>query len=218
MTGTLTATTGLGRPPANSGDSTPSSTGSTASAIQTGDRDNNDDGGDNKDDGGSKTPIGAIVGGVVGGIAAIGLLGLAVFFFLRRKKQPEPEPQQPPLQQQQPPAPMQQNPQYFDPRYSVATSQQPYPSPTQQYPQQSPVGFYPVNNQQMSPNQQYPPTVSHMSDPRMSQALNNSTSPSLSGGYTPPPAAPFHPQQGVIHEAPVPQSGDHNRGQMHELG
>ncbi|KAM0545171.1 hypothetical protein ACHAPJ_011438 [Fusarium lateritium] len=41
----------------------------------------------NSDDSGSSSaPVGAIAGGAVGGVAALGLLGLAVFFFMRRKK------------------------------------------------------------------------------------------------------------------------------------
>lgn len=38
-------------------------------------------------DGGSSTPVGAIAGGVVGGVAGIVLVGAAVWFFLRRRKQ-----------------------------------------------------------------------------------------------------------------------------------
>ncbi|KAL9561261.1 hypothetical protein ACKAV7_014616 [Fusarium commune] len=39
------------------------------------------------DGGDSNTPVGAIVGGVAGGVVAIGLAGLAAFFILRQKKQ-----------------------------------------------------------------------------------------------------------------------------------
>ncbi|KAH7382215.1 hypothetical protein BKA66DRAFT_570511 [Pyrenochaeta sp. MPI-SDFR-AT-0127] len=38
-------------------------------------------------DSGSSTPVGAIAGGVVGGVALIALLALLTWFFLRRKKQ-----------------------------------------------------------------------------------------------------------------------------------
>ncbi|KAG4273406.1 hypothetical protein FPRO04_09770 [Fusarium proliferatum] len=76
------------------------------------------------------TPVGAIVGGVVGGVALIGLIGLGVFCLLRRRKskpEPAPAPAQPVMAQQQapPPAPTNQNPypqqQYFQP------AMQPYP-------------------------------------------------------------------------------------------
>ncbi|KAK0651398.1 hypothetical protein B0T16DRAFT_453871 [Cercophora newfieldiana] len=47
---------------------------------------------------GSSTPVGAIVGGVVGGIAVLGLLGLGLFFLIRQKKKTkfQPVPLQPP--------------------------------------------------------------------------------------------------------------------------
>ncbi|KAF5710364.1 hypothetical protein FMUND_9566 [Fusarium mundagurra] len=76
------------------------------------------------------TPVGAIVGGVVGGVALIGLIGLGVVCLLRRRKskpEPAPAPAQPVMAQQQapPPAPMTQNPypqqQHFQP------AAQPYP-------------------------------------------------------------------------------------------
>ncbi|KAH6617606.1 hypothetical protein F5144DRAFT_396976 [Chaetomium tenue] len=38
----------------------------------------------------SSTPVGPIVGGVVGGVAALGLLGLGIFFLLRRKNKNKP--------------------------------------------------------------------------------------------------------------------------------
>lgn len=41
----------------------------------------------NPDDGGSSTPVGAIAGGVVGGVAGIALIGAAVWFFLRKRRQ-----------------------------------------------------------------------------------------------------------------------------------
>lgn len=41
----------------------------------------------NPEDGGSSTPVGAIAGGVVGGVAGIALIGAAVWFFLRKRRQ-----------------------------------------------------------------------------------------------------------------------------------
>jgi hypothetical protein len=59
--------------------------------------------GDSKDDSGSETPVGAIAGGVVGGVAGLALIGGLVFFFLRRRRRnqqsavdvPEPSPPSP---------------------------------------------------------------------------------------------------------------------------
>ncbi|KAK4098365.1 hypothetical protein N658DRAFT_221162 [Parathielavia hyrcaniae] len=90
----------------------------------------------------SSTPIGPIVGGVVGGVAALGLLGLAIFFLIRRKKKIDaasvptnpaagpappgfmPPPGQPggPYSHQPPPpnmAGMPHSPGAFDPHYSM---------------------------------------------------------------------------------------------------
>ncbi|KAF5591095.1 hypothetical protein FPANT_5828 [Fusarium pseudoanthophilum] len=75
------------------------------------------------------TPVGAIVGGVVGGVALIGLIGLGAVCLLRRRKKPEPvpAPAQPVMAQQQapPPAPMNQNPYPQQQHYQPAA--QPYP-------------------------------------------------------------------------------------------
>ncbi|KAF5648988.1 hypothetical protein F52700_807 [Fusarium sp. NRRL 52700] len=78
----------------------------------------------------SKTPVGAIVGGVVGGVALIGLIGLGAVCLLRRRKskpEPAPAPAQPVMAQQQapPPAPMNQNPYPQQQHYQPAA--QPYP-------------------------------------------------------------------------------------------
>ncbi|KAF5973513.1 hypothetical protein FBULB1_8259 [Fusarium bulbicola] len=76
------------------------------------------------------TPVGAIVGGVVGGVALIGLIGLGAVCLLRRRKskpEPAPAPAQPVMAQQQapPPAPMNQNPYPQQQHYQPAA--QPYP-------------------------------------------------------------------------------------------
>ncbi|KAF4342037.1 hypothetical protein FBEOM_3968 [Fusarium beomiforme] len=81
------------------------------------------------------TPVGAIVGGVVGGVALIGLIGLgAVCLLRRRKSKPEanPAPAQPamaqqPQQPQQAPPPMPQNPYPQQQHYPPAVAS--YPSP-----------------------------------------------------------------------------------------
>ncbi|KAF9772674.1 hypothetical protein IL306_009607 [Fusarium sp. DS 682] len=78
-------------------------------------------------------PVGAIVGGVVGGVAVIGLIGLGVFFLLHRRKSTptaNPTPAQPVMaQQQQPPAPPMNQNQY--------PQQQPYPPVVSSYPDPS---------------------------------------------------------------------------------
>ncbi|KAL2134481.1 hypothetical protein VTI74DRAFT_11664 [Chaetomium olivicolor] len=43
----------------------------------------------------SSTPVGPIVGGVVGGVAALGLIGLGIFFLVRRKNQKDAPPSPP---------------------------------------------------------------------------------------------------------------------------
>ncbi len=47
-------------------------------------------------DSGSSTPIGPIVGGVVGGVAALGLIGLGIFFIVRKSGRQSPTPPPPP--------------------------------------------------------------------------------------------------------------------------
>lgn len=216
LTGNTPATT-------TSDDSTsagPTSSSSSSSASGTGGSDNSGDNGssgDNnngsKNNGGSKSNTGAIVGGVVGGVGGLALIGLAVFFFLRRRN---PATGHEPVSQNAPPpavypAPgMQQPPQgYYDPKFAAATGQQPYHH-NQQYAQQ---GFYPPQPS-VSPDQATSPNGSHI-DPRYSLAPS-STSPAPSGGYVAPVAGGFQPQENVIHEAPAAGSDNH-RGEMHEL-
>lgn len=45
------------------------------------------------DGGSSSTPVGAIAGGVVGGVVALAVLGFAVWFFRRRRRAPASSPQ-----------------------------------------------------------------------------------------------------------------------------
>lgn len=176
----------------SSTDSSPSSTSETAPATTTPAPSSGGGGGSN---------TGAIVGGVVGGVGGLGLIGLAAFFFLRRKKThsavpQEQTPQVPPAVYQTPPG-MQQTPQGpYDPKFAAATAQ---------YPQYQQQGYYPTPDGQ---------TISPV-DPRYS-TVTSSTSPVPSGGYTAPGPGHFQPQENVIHEAPAQNSGDH-RGEMHEL-
>ncbi|UKZ56352.1 hypothetical protein TrVGV298_010188 [Trichoderma virens] len=155
--------------------------------------------------GGGGSNTGAIVGGVVGGVAGLGLIGLAAFFFLRRKKNNTAAPQEgmaqvPPVYH--PPPGVQETPQgHYDPKFAAATGQYPQYPPQQGYYQTTPEGH----------------TISTVSpvDPRFSTAAS-STSPVPSGGYVAPGPGAFQPQENVIHEAPAQPSENH-RGEMHEL-
>lgn len=110
----------------------------------------------------SSTNVGAIAGGTVGGVAFIGLLGLAAFFWIRRRYSPRNAPPNatlggaPPPQGGNPPAgatypsgvpagyqggyapvPMQSPPQGYDPHMNQYGQQGVYPQQYQgQYPQQ----------------------------------------------------------------------------------
>lgn len=203
--------------------------GSTGNSGNTGNNGNNGDSGStgdsgssqNKDNGGgSSTPIGAIVGGVVGGVAVLALIGVALWWFLRKKKgnkqQPQPQPQ---AQEVYPP--MEQKGQHpYDPNGGFGgyqQQQQHAASPPQSYGQ--PPGFYAVPGQHPSPDPLNPhsSTASQFTDPRTSY---QGASPSSSyGGSAPPPGGypNYQPQGAVIHEVPA-QTGDNHRGQMHELG
>ncbi|KAG5925528.1 hypothetical protein E4U42_004203 [Claviceps africana] len=189
----------------------------------------------------NKTLIGAIVGGVMGGVAVIslGLLALFLFLCLRRKKRrttgvgtssSNPPPTQPDVSSQN------QNHEYHDSKINSPSSQQPYP-PQQQYrhttsPAQT--GYYPPPS--LSPSS---PTASHANDPRTGQMTTSPTPPWTYSYVTPPsdhppqkhPAAGLQPipgqqQQpptlgpsppyGPVHEVPA-QTSDNHRGQMHEL-
>ena len=183
--------------------SSSSSTSSTTSSASTTTTSSSGGGGS-----GSSTPTGAIVGGVVGGVAVISLVGFGIWFLRRRQKKKNTAPPAAGA------APMQQHgapPPGYDPKtqsyynYNQAGAQ-PYPPGQQQYGQMPVGGYYPHSSQTTSPDPHAvplsPSTMSH--DPRLSQ-----TGASPVGGY--------QPQQQAIHEAPTLPSEDH-RGVMHELG
>ncbi|KAJ4176005.1 hypothetical protein NW767_015590 [Fusarium falciforme] len=137
------------------------------------------------------TPVGAIVGGVVGGVALIAILGLA-FWFLRRKKQSK----------------------------EVATTPAaPAPAPTPGFPPQQRMGnqgvpppvVYDYNNNNYAgyPVQGSPPPPS---DPRYSQMPV--------GGMVPPPQSPpiehYKPVVPPVSELPV-TSSPHDNTPVSEL-
>ncbi|KAK2590455.1 hypothetical protein QQS21_011856 [Conoideocrella luteorostrata] len=169
------------------------------------------------DNGGeSKTPVGAIVGGVVGGVAAIGLGLLALFFFLRRKKNRTEEGKMQTPQSNQSPMPPNASPgmpmtqAYYDPKFggSPPLQQQQgyppqgYPPQQQQYQQNTPPphgGYYP--QQSLDPHS---PTTSQMTDPRLSH-MTTSPTPTWTNAYgTPPPPGHQQPVAAAGLSPPMP--------------
>ncbi|TWU74921.1 hypothetical protein ED733_004570 [Metarhizium rileyi] len=231
---TLPTTATLGVPTATGG-----GTDTSAAATQTGSR------GDDGSGSGSKTPVGAIVGGVVGGVAAISIGLVALVLCLRRNKnnggksQTTSNDQSPMPPNAMPGAPMTQS-YYGAPAPHGYPSHQEYPQQQQQqqqqYPQTTPsppVGYYSHAVPDLSS-----PTQSHAPDPRMSH-VTTSPAPTWTNSYasTPPahqPPAGFQPMdgtsplqgttqpqpqpkpQGAVHEVPS-QTHDNHRGQMHEM-
>ncbi|PTD11109.1 hypothetical protein HYE67_010385 [Fusarium culmorum] len=132
MSGARTAGTALGGPKSTS----ESTSGSTA--IET-----NANGG-----GSSETPVAAIVGGTVSGIAVLAAAGLGIFFFLRHKKKKQsnaaslPGYQQPP-ENKSPWSPGQQPgaPYHYDPNTPQSNV-----SPNSQYMYPQAAGFQPQQN------------------------------------------------------------------------
>ncbi|KAI0113718.1 hypothetical protein GGR51DRAFT_21669 [Nemania sp. FL0031] len=217
--------------------STGSSTGSSGGSS--GSSGSSSDSGNSPTTKKSSTPIGPIVGGVVGGVAALALLGLAIFFLVRHNnnKKKVTSPEQPPMQQQpqQPPAPgagAGYPPQQGGYTNGAAYGQPPYaqqtpPPPQGYYPpgtEQKPAGFVgltpvagvPDRHDSTSP-------VSQFSDPRHSTQPHSPTSTLNSnwGAQQPPmPASPNVPP--TVHEAGGNAVGDrdynsNHHGQFHEM-
>ncbi|CAM1506688.1 Fc.00g063290.m01.CDS01 [Cosmosporella sp. VM-42] len=162
----------------DTGSSTGTATSSSSTATNTG-------GGG----GGSSSNVGAIAGGTVGGVAALGLVGLAAFLLFRRNKNKKP--QEPPVaslnnQQSPPPNMSQVNP----------TSPQPSFAPT------SPTSAYPSG---VPSNYQHQPY-----DPNMA-AYNQGYQQQGYGGYSPQPqqfqGQQYPPQQGFQQQGQYPPQG-----------
>lgn len=137
--------------------------------------------------GGSSTNVGAIAGGAVGGVAALGLIGAGVFLWLRRKKKSKDastgsSPSQ---------APSQPNPQFpsSPPMTQTPASGAAYPSGVP-----SPSTY----NAAYSPQQQY--------DPHMSTYSQGSYPPPQQG-YQPFPPQGQYPQQYPPQQGLHPQYG-----------
>ncbi|WQF81609.1 hypothetical protein CDEST_06623 [Colletotrichum destructivum] len=192
-------------------------------------------------------PIGAIVGGVVGGVAVIALVGLGIWFLLRKKKQ-NPQGQQQQQQQQQPPMNQQHmsyapgpGPHGSPPQNAAITHTQSFYDPKfggqGGYPQS--FGGTPPPPQQGGYQQPYyggnmavpdradttsPGAVSQMTHNRLStQPQPQPVSPSgTPGGFQQygqqQPQQPLQPQQPPPTTIhEAPTNGDGHRGHMHEL-
>ncbi|KAK3387146.1 hypothetical protein B0H63DRAFT_150810 [Podospora didyma] len=150
-----------------------SKTGSGNTASQTS---GEDDQPSSSGSSGSSTPIGPIVGGVVGGIVVIALVALGIFFCLRKKK----------AQQPAPPPPMQNQEQPFNGGYAP-------PMQNQEQPFNSGGYASPMQNQQPPFVGGYDPTKAELAG----TGPTYSTPPQGQGYPTPPP--------GQGYSAPPPQ-------------
>ncbi|KAI0850198.1 hypothetical protein F5Y00DRAFT_43436 [Daldinia vernicosa] len=230
----------------NDNDSSTSSAGSadaTASADSDGDSSSS-----NSNSSNSSTNVGAIAGGVVGGVAGLALIGLGIFFLIRHnnKKKRDITAQPPAAQMQQgggpgmpPTQPVPGAAGYQQP-YSPHYSQQ-YPPPPPGYPQQpyyadqnKPAGFTSVAPGQLPDrNGSTSPTNSQFTDNRQSSLQQQPTSPTstVNSGWQ-PNQQPYPGQQQpspvpnvppTVHEAGGNVVGERNyndnhHGQLHELG
>ncbi|SPJ75450.1 uncharacterized protein FTOL_05181 [Fusarium torulosum] len=142
------------------------------------------------------TPVGAIVGGVVGGLALIGFIGIGVFFLLRRRRSTpaaNPAPAPPVMaQQQMPPAPpMNQN------HYP---QQQPYPPV---------ISSYPVPSTAASPV----PSNPHLS---MMSGPVSSVGPDSPTGWNQHPSPPQFHTPAPAYEMPGPEAREQEP--VYEIG
>lgn len=185
----------------------------------------------------SSTNVGAIAGGVVGGVAGLALIGVAIFFIIRhnkKKKAAAAAAATQPAVSQTPQGPMppvagagyQQPPQ--DPHYSQQYPQQPQYSPQQgYYPDQSkPGGFTSVAPTLVPDRNNSTSPVSQFTDGRQSYQPTSPTS-TLNSNWQQNQAAGYPPQQPnvppTVHEAGGNAVGErdynsNHHGQFHELG
>ncbi|GKU15851.1 unnamed protein product [Fusarium langsethiae] len=141
-------------------------------------------------------PVGAIVGGVVGGLALIGIIGIVVFFLLRRRK-PKPDANPTPAppvmaQQQKPPGPPMNPNQY--------PQQQPYPPVVSSYPDHS-MTASPVHSD---------PHMSMMSGPV------SSVGPASPTGWNQHPSPPPFHTPAPAYEMPGPEAREQEP--VYEMG
>jgi hypothetical protein len=214
--------------PASTSDSGPAATTSSSN-------NSNNNGGS-----GGGAPVGAIVGGAVGGVGALALIGFGIFFILRRNKQnAAPAKTLFPMSQPPPPAPPANGfngvppsngsvSPYYDAKFGAQMGQPasvyPTPPPEQAYnapppqawpQQQQPAnGFYQPGLAPPDRNQTTSPAFSQTSrDNRLSAV---SEMPSPSAGSVRSPTSVFGQPPATIHEAGG-ESIDNHRGRMAEL-
>ncbi|KAF2965929.1 hypothetical protein GQX73_g7620 [Xylaria multiplex] len=211
--------------------------GNSGSSGSNGGSDNsNSNGGDEPVTKSSSTPIGPIVGGVVGGVGGLALIGLGIFFIIRhnnKKKKNNNGPLNPGQPMQQTPVPGGMGPPPGAPGYPPqAYAQQPY----QQQPV-SPQGFYPQQEQKPAGFVTLSPTgvpdrhdstspVSQFSEARHSVQPQSPTS-TLNTNWGPQPGQQAPPNVAVAVPATVHEAGgnvvgqrDYNsnhHGQFHEM-
>ncbi|KAH8907079.1 hypothetical protein BR93DRAFT_968628 [Coniochaeta sp. PMI_546] len=165
----------------------------------------------------SSTPIGPIVGGVVGGVAVIGLIALGVVFILRRKTSSAsaaPQPGFPSVPPGQPPSTPGTHQSFYVPppgdpakhNSTVMVNGQPM---TQTYPTPPPP----------FPAQPYPAPPPEM-QAGYYQAAGGTTQPLSAGEYNHPgTAAPVSPSTTMAsHPSYQPGFGQGRPGQVHEIG
>lgn len=197
-----------------------STTSSAPSPTQSDDAKNVwDEGNKDKDTDKKKTKVGAIAGGVVGGVAALALVGTAIFFFMRRKKNNS---NNETMQNTSSSDPTSQKP------YSPASSPAAYPSgnPSQYgYPPQQQYSPGPENyNNQQSPyshgyqQQQWGPNPYGATSPSaISPGTHTSQSPpTFNTGYSPVggTSASPPPQNASELGAAHPVGADTNRAEL----
>jgi hypothetical protein len=181
-------------------DASITSGGSSAKATDSGDQNNG------KKDDNKSTPVGPIVGGVIGGVAALALIGLGIFLLLRnnKKKQAaatEGQNVQPLMQQYPPQMSPDQGMGYAPPQGS--------PPPQGYYP--PPVGAY---SPSMATEKFGSQTGTYSTDPRTGAST---VSPATGFTGTPPPPGQVHAgEQPVIHEMSA-RPGEDRHGNLHEL-
>lgn len=166
------------------------------------------------DSGGSPTPIGAIVGGVVGGIAVLGLIAFGIVFILRRRTStPSPSSSHQGLASQPPETPATHQSFYVPPpgdptkhNSTVITNGQPM---TQTYPTPPPP----------FPAQPYPAPAPPQDMQAGYYQAADGTAPVPAGEYnTFGTAAPVSPSTTVAgHPSHQPGFGT-SKGQVHEIG
>jgi hypothetical protein len=187
----------------------------------------------------SSTPVGPIVGGVVGGVAALGLIGLGTFFLIRRNRNGPASTgaaaaggsgpgQQPPMQQQPQPG----APGYPQQTYGYPPQQgQEYYGGASPRPDQKPAGFVdmvpvPDRHDSTSPVSQFSDSrysnVQQMGVPPQPQPQppHSPVSTLTSSNWGSQPGQPNVPP--TVHEAGGNAVGErdynaNHRGQFHEL-